>query len=97
MALCVKKKNQLDVTECIIALMICLTCFGHFYVHYTELETIRVLLPPMVYSAWLLVVGGQVQGSRLLRLPRLPRRRDAAASLFLESQPSALYLTPDNQ
>ena len=56
----VGKKNQLDVTECFIALMICSTCFGHFYVNHQELETICVLLPPMVCSAWLLVVGGQV-------------------------------------
>jgi len=49
----------------IIALIICSTCFGHFYAHHQELETICVLLPPMVCSAWLLVVGGQVQGSRL--------------------------------
>ena len=43
----------------------CSTCFGHFYAHHQELETICVLLPPMVCSAWLLVVGGQVQGSRV--------------------------------
>jgi len=64
-SLSLEKKNQLDITECFIALMICSTCFGHFYVHYQELETIRVLLPSMVCSAWLLVVGGQVQSSRL--------------------------------
>ena len=46
-----------------IALVICSTCFGHFYVHHQELETICVLLPPRVCRAWLLVVGGQVQGS----------------------------------
>ena len=62
---CVEKKNQLDVTECFIALMIRSTCFGHFYAHHQELEAIYVLLPPMVCSAWLLVVGGQVQDSRL--------------------------------
>ena len=62
--ICVEKKNQLDVTECFIALMICSTCFGHFYAHHQELETICVLLPPMVCSAWLLVVGDQVQDSR---------------------------------
>ena len=55
---CVEKKNQLDVTECFIALMIRSTCFGHFYAHQQELETICVFLPPMVCSAWLLVVGG---------------------------------------
>ena len=64
-SICVEKKNQLDVTECFIALMICSTCFGHFYAHHQELETICVLLPPMVCSAWLLVVGGQVQGNRV--------------------------------
>ena len=61
--ICVEKKNQLDVTECFIALMICSTCFGHFYAHHQELETICVLLPPTVCSAWFLVVGGQVQAA----------------------------------
>ena len=61
----VEKKNQLDVSECFIALMICSTYFGQFYVDHQELEAICVLLPPMVCSAWLLVVGGQVQGSKL--------------------------------
>jgi hypothetical protein len=61
----VEKKNQLDAPEWLIALIICSTCFGHFYAHHQELETICVLLSPMVCSAWLLVVEGQVQGSRL--------------------------------
>jgi hypothetical protein len=61
---CVEKKNQLDATELSIAL-ICPICFGHFYAHHQELETTRVLLPPMVCSAWLLAGGGQVQSSRL--------------------------------
>ena len=30
--ICVEKKNQLDVTECFLAL-IRSTCFGHFYAH----------------------------------------------------------------
>ena len=60
-----REENQLYVTECFIALMIRSTCFGHFYAHHQELETIFVLLPPMVCSAWLLVVGGQEQDSRL--------------------------------
>ena len=60
-----REENQLDVTECFIALMIRSTCFGHFYAHHQELETICFLLPPMVCSAWLLVVGGQVQSSRM--------------------------------
>ena len=63
--ICVEKKNQLDVTECFIALMICSVCFGHVFAHYQELETICVLLPSMACSAWLLVVEGQVQSSRL--------------------------------
>ena len=64
-SVCVEKKNQLDATEWFIALIIRSTCFGHFYAHRQELETIYVLLPRMVCSAWLLVVGGQVQSSRL--------------------------------
>ena len=63
--ICVEKKNQLDATGWFIALIICSACFGHFYVHHQELETICVLLPSMVCSAWVLVVGGQVLGSRL--------------------------------
>jgi len=63
--ICVEKKNQLDVAECFIALIICSTCFGNFCAHHQELETICVLLPPMVCSAWLLIVGDEVQGSRL--------------------------------
>jgi len=45
---CVEKKNQLDANECFIALVICSTCFGHFYAHHQVLETIRVSLPPIV-------------------------------------------------
>ena len=65
LCICVEKKNQPDITEWFIALIICSTCFGHFYAHHLERETIYVLLTPMVCSAWLLVVGGQVQSSRL--------------------------------
>ena len=46
-----REENQQDVTECFIALMIRSTCFGHFYAHHQKLETICVLLPPMVCSA----------------------------------------------
>ena len=60
----IEKKNQLDATLWFIALMIC-SCFGHFYAHHQELETICVLLTSMVCGAWLLVVGGQVQASSL--------------------------------
>jgi len=49
--ICVEKKNQLDVTECFIALIICSTCFRHFYAHHQELDTICVLLPTMVCNA----------------------------------------------
>ena len=37
-----REENQLDATEWFIALMICSTCFGHFYAHHQELETICV-------------------------------------------------------
>jgi len=53
--ICVEKKNQLDAIERFIALIICSTCFGHFYAHHQGLETICVLLPPMVCDA--LVAG----------------------------------------
>jgi len=46
-----RKENQLDGTECIIALIICSICFGHLYAHHQELETILVLLPHMVCNA----------------------------------------------
>ena len=45
-----REENQPDVTEFFISLMIRSTCFGHFYAHHQELETICVLLPPMVCS-----------------------------------------------
>ena len=62
---CVENKNQLDATEWFIALMIRSTCFGHFYAHHQELR-----LYVCYYRLWcamplLLVVGGQVQVSRL--------------------------------
>jgi hypothetical protein len=53
--ICVEKKNQLDASEWFIALIICSTCFGHFCAHHQELETICVLLPPVVCDA--LVAG----------------------------------------
>ena len=53
--ICVENKYQLDATEWFIALIICLTCFGHFYAYHQQLETICVLLPPMVCDA--LVAG----------------------------------------
>ena len=52
---CVEQKNQLDASEWFIALIICSTCFGHFYAHHQELDTICVLSPHMVCDA--LVAG----------------------------------------
>jgi len=46
-----REENQLEVTESFIALMIRAKCFGHFYAQHQELETLCVLLPPMVCSA----------------------------------------------
>ena len=58
-----REENEINITEFVIALTKRSICFGHVYAHHQELATICVLLPPMVCSAWLLVVGGQVQGS----------------------------------
>ena len=59
--ICVEQKNQLDATEWFIALIICPTCFGHFYFHHQELATICVFLPPMVCNA--LVAGCRRSGA----------------------------------
>jgi len=56
-----REENQLDATECFIALIICSTCFGHLYAHHQELETILVLLPHMACNA--LVAGGRRSGA----------------------------------
>jgi hypothetical protein len=56
-----REVNQLDVTEWFIALIVCSTCFGHFYGHHQELETILVLLPHMVCNA--LVADGRRSGT----------------------------------
>ena len=57
----VEKENHLDATEWFIALIMCSACFGHFYAHCQELETICVLLPPMVCS--ILVAGCRRSGA----------------------------------
>ena len=57
-----KEENQLDATECFIALIICSTCFEHLYAHHQELETILVLLTHMVCIA--LVSGGRMLSRR---------------------------------
>ena len=56
-----REGNQLDATECFIALIVCSTCFGHLYAYHQELETILVLLPHMVCNA--LVAGGRLLGA----------------------------------
>ena len=58
--LCVEKKNQLDVTECFIALTICPTCFGHFYVHHQGLEIMCVIT---AYGVQCLVAGCRGSGT----------------------------------
>jgi len=55
-----REENQLNVTECFIAHIICSTCFGHLYAHHQELETILVLLRHMVCNA--LVAGVRLLG-----------------------------------
>ena len=55
------EENQLDATECFIALINCSTCFGHLYAHHQELENILVLLPHMVCNV--LVAGGRRSGA----------------------------------
>ena len=92
--ICVEKENQLDATEWFIALIICSTCFGNFCAHHQELETICVLLPTMVCSAWLLVVGGQVQGSMLCVQEEGCCSIRRATSLFLDAWPATLHPTP---
>ena len=55
-----RAENQIDATECFIAIIICSTCFRHSYAHHQELETTLVLLLHMVCNA--LVAGGQLLG-----------------------------------
>ena len=83
--ICVDNKNQLDATEWFIALMICSTYFGHFYAHHQEPETICVLLQPMVCSACLLVVGGQVQEAGYAFGMRDFARQSRVTSFFLDT------------
>ena len=59
------EENHLDATEWFIALITCSTCFGHLYAHYQELETTICYYRIWCVMPWLLVVGDQVQGSRL--------------------------------
>ena len=75
------EEYQLDSTEWFIAL-ICPTCFRHFYAHHQELETICVLLPPIVCNV--LVAGGRRSGagSRLAFGMRDVARHSPATSLI---------------
>ena len=63
--MCVEKKNQLNATEWFIALIICSTCFGHFYAHHQELETTCVLLPAVVCDVLVAGCRRSGAGSRL--------------------------------
>ena len=56
-----REENQLDATECFIAIIICSTCFGLSYAHHQQLQTILVLLPHMVCNV--LVAGGRLLGA----------------------------------
>ena len=38
-----KRENQLDATQWFIKLMIRSTCFGNYYAHHQELETIQTI------------------------------------------------------
>jgi hypothetical protein len=84
----VEKKTQLDATEWFIALIIWSTCFGHFYDHHQELETICVLLPPMVCSA--LVAGCRRSGAEQLAI--LPGCEGCSIALHTSSWTHSLLL-----
>ena len=56
-----REENQLEATECFIAIIICSTRFGHSYAHHQELETVLLLLLHMVSNA--LVAGSQLLGA----------------------------------
>ena len=57
-----REENQLDVTECFIAFIIRSTCFGHFYAHHQELETICVCVVT-AYGVECLVTGCRGSGA----------------------------------
>ena len=71
--ICFQKKNQLDVTVCFIARMICSTCFGHFYAHHQELETIL-----SCYRQWCAVLGCWLSGVTCRAAGCESRKRDVA-------------------
>ena len=92
--ICVEKKNQLDATEHFIALIICSTCFRHFYAHHQELETICVLLPPMVCDA--LVAGCRRSGADS-RLCVQDEVQDSRVGVQDEGQSSRLCIQDEVQ
>jgi hypothetical protein len=60
-----EEENQLDATQYFIALVIGLTCFRHHCAHLQELATIPLIATCTVFTPWLLVGGGHVQGGWL--------------------------------
>jgi len=38
-----REKSQLDATQWFIEITIHSTCFGHYYAHHQELETVQVV------------------------------------------------------
>jgi len=78
-----REENQPDVSEWFIALIIRSPSFGHFYAPHQELQTICVLLPPIVCDAlvagcWRSGAGHQAGWEMLLDCSR-------ATSLFLDT------------
>ena len=62
-----REENQLDATEWFIALIICSTCFGHLQKSIVRNSRLHLCCYRIwCVMPWLLVVGGQVQGIRLL-------------------------------
>ena len=72
----VEKKNKLDATDRFIALIICLTCFGHFYTHHQELEVILCY-----YRLWCTVLGCWLPGVRCRAVGYASRKRDVTRRL----------------
>ena len=86
----VEKKSQLDVTECFIKLTIHSTCFGHFYAHHQEHETICVLL-----RLWCAMLGCWLSGVRCRAASYASRQRDVARIRRATSQPTTKHCTPE--
>ena len=72
--ICIEEKNQLDATKWFLALIIRSTCFGHFYAHHQELETICVCYCHL----WCAVLGCLLSGVRCRAAGYASRKRDAA-------------------